>query len=1105
MPEATPHDMPEVTPAARARRRALPRALLWLLCVAFVGGVAAAGFALTLPGRSFVAPAWIEARVEARLQELLPQTDVRVARMRVAFERNLSPRIGLEDVELADTSGFTRLSLTDLDVGVSLAAATEGAVRARDLRVSGVVIAAARARDGSLNFAFGQSGAARQFDSLGDALAAVSAVFDDPRLGALREVQLDGVTLRYDDARAGRNWTVDGGRVALQRQGTRVALSGDFAVLGGRSVAASLGTSLTTDLETGETAFTLNVRDVAARDLASQAPALAWLEVLRASISGSLSGGFDADGALQPLRAALQLSNGALQPTDATDPVPFRLARTTLTYDPGTDVIAISQLDIDSAWAALGATGQVLLGARRNGLPEDFTAQLRFGRIVANPAGLYEEAQVIAGADLDFKIALDPFELTIGQARLRSGEMPITARGRVAAGQAGWLWGVEAAAPSLSWETVARHWPEALYPNTRRWLSANLEAAALRGVQFALRRTGPAREDRDFLLSFGFDGAEVGVVRGLPPVTGAAGQFTLERGRLAITTVSGGVDAPQGGRVELGGSTFVIPDVRQKPSRGEVALRGEGPVTAILSLLDQEPFGYITKAGQQVTLAKSGTARFDGQIALPVGTRPGPGEVAFAFDAVARDVASDVLVKGRSLTARRLDIRVDNGGLRVAGAVDLSGVPFDGAFEQPFAQGGAPGKVTGEVTVSDAALRSFGVRLPQGYVSGSGPADVEITLARGQAPTFDVRSRLSGIGLRLDPIGWRLGRETRGTLSVSGALTQPTRIDRIALDAPGLEAEGRITLTRAGAFESLRLDRIVAGGWLDARGRLRSRGAGRTPAVEITGGRLDMRKAPFRGRTGAGQAGGAGATTPVTASLDRLTVTDGIFLAPLRAELTVGPQIEGRFSGNVGGAAPLSGLLEPSRGSTGVTVESPDAGRVLAAAGLMKRGGGGQMNLRLRPVRDRTGHYDGDLNIKNIRLRDAPAVAALLSAISVVGILEQMGGEGILFSDVEAEFRLAPDRVTLLNSSAVGPSMGISMDGFYKFADQKIDVRGVISPIYILNALGSIFSRNREGLFGFAYGIKGTTSAPNVRVNPMSLLTPGMFRDLFRKPPPTVD
>jgi hypothetical protein len=131
-------------------------------------------------------------------------------------------------------------------------------------------------------------------------------------------------------------------------------------------------------------------------------------------------------------------------------------------------------------------------------------------------------------------------------------------------------------------------------------------------------------------------------------------------------------------------------------------------------------------------------------------------------------------------------------------------------------------------------------------------------------------------------------------------------------------------------------------------------------------------------------------------------------------------------------------------------------------------------------------------------------MAALLNAASIIGLLDELGGQGIQFSDVEAKFRLTPSLITLVSASAIGPSMGISMDGRYAVQSGQIDMRGVISPLYLLNGIGSILSRKGEGLIGFNYRLSGTAKAPLVSVNPLSALTPGILRDVFRPPIATV-
>ena len=179
------------------------------------------------------------------------------------------------------------------------------------------------------------------------------------------------------------------------------------------------------------------------------------------------------------------------------------------------------------------------------------------------------------------------------------------------------------------------------------------------------------------------------------------------------------------------------------------------------------------------------------------------------------------------------------------------------------------------------------------------------------------------------------------------------------------------------------------------------------------------------------------------------------------------------------------------------------ANGVLRSAELLRQVVGGTMSLKLLPVGS-GGAFDGQLLIRDVRIKDAPGIAALLNAISVVGLINELNGDGIYFEDVEGDFRLTPDRLTLTKGSAVGASMGLSMDGIYALGSNEIAMQGVLTPVYLLNGIGSVLTRRGEGLIGFNYTLKGPAKKPSVSVNPLSALTPGLFREIFRSPPPKV-
>jgi len=347
-------------------------------------------------------------------------------------------------------------------------------------------------------------------------------------------------------------------------------------------------------------------------------------------------------------------------------------------------------------------------------------------------------------------------------------------------------------------------------------------------------------------------------------------------------------------------------------------------------------------------------------------------------------------------------------------------------------------------------------------------------------------------------VGWSKARQTAGKLRVSGRLGDDPQVSDLQIQGGGLDVRGDVTFQSDGSLDRARFSRVQVDDWLNAPITIRGRGAGRPIGVEIRGGSVDLRRANFGSSGGGGSAAG-----PMSLALDRLQITEGIALNRFVGEFTSTGGFAGQFSAQVNNAASVKGTVAPRNGRSAVRLVSDDAGGVARAAGLLRNAVGGTLDLTLLPTGG-DGTFDGTLAIDALRIRDAPVMAALLDAISVVGLLQQLDGQGIAFDEVDAQFRLTPQQVILTQSSAVGPGLGISLDGIYTLASKQMDFQGVVSPLYIINAIGSIFTRRGEGLIGFNFNIGGTADAPSLSVNPLSALTPGMFRDIFRRPPPEV-
>ncbi len=1088
----------ETPPKPAKPRRKMRRWVFWLRAV-YVVCLLPLFFAVAamvmIVDRDISAPSWIVSRIEARAAEVLDGGALRFGAITLRIGKDLHPTVRLVDTQLSDESGLTITRIPVVEGLISpRGLVLQQDILLQDVRLTGVQINLRRAADGKLAVDLGQgvSGGATQGRTVNDFLDQADLLFERPALEALETVRIDGLIVNYDDARAGRSWIVDGGVLALDLRGGETFLRGDLALLSGRAAVTTVNLSYRSPRGSRTAQMALNIDGAIASDVASQSPALTWLRDVEAPISAALRTELDEAGALGPLNATLEIGQGFLQPNPATQAVQFDAAKAYLTYEPDRDRISFSEVQLETEWGSLRATGDAYLREIRDGLPRALLAQFQFRDVGLNPAALYDAPLQLPQASVDLRLRFDPFRVEIGQAVVNDAPMRLSASGEVEATDAGWRVSMDAHIDQITPAQVLNFWPVTVKPGTRRWVAGNVTNARLFDLNAGLR-IAPERPAQ-FAAGFAFADATVRFLRDVPPITEGVGTGSFIDNRFVISVDEGVVQAPQGGPMQLDGSVFSIPDTRIRNPPAEIALQISSSVTAALSVLNRRPFQYLDKANLPVALA-DGRARVTGLIALPLKPRLTNGEVAFDMAADLRNVRSDVLIPDRDLAAAQMSVAVDNAGLFVGGPMRVGGVPLDGGWTQQFGPAfKGRSQVTADIELSSQSLQAFGIALPPGTVEGVGQGALTIDLLRGTPPAFSLTSDLEGVRIALPPIGWEKTPNTPGALVVAGTLGPVPAISTLEISGGGLRAEGRVDLNASGQLDAATFARVRVDDWLDAPITLRGRGAGQPVGVEIAGGVLDLRRARFG-------AGGGGQGGPMQIALDRLQVTTGIALTGFSGNFNGVGGFSGQFRARVNGAADVRGTVAPRDGRSAVRLLSDDAGGVLRAAEFMRNARGGTLDLTLLPAAGE-GAFDGTLAIRSLRVRDAPGIAALLDAISVVGLLQQLDGQGLAFDTVDARFRLDPDRVVLSQSSAVGPGLGISLDGIYTLASKRIDFQGVVSPFYLLNSVGSFLTRRGEGLIGFNFNLGGTVDAPTVTVNPLSALTPGMFREIFRRPPP---
>ncbi|WP_370401201.1 YhdP family protein [Sulfitobacter sp. JB4-11] len=1091
--------MSEPSFPAKRRRRLWVRLMLWLVVCVLLLGAAGAGGVYYAKGRAFSLPDWAQARLEERIAQAMPQVRVAFDEMVVVIDDGWVPRIRLRNIGVRAPEGIEIVRFNELKASFALRPLLSRQIQPQTIAVSGVVARLRRGADGRISLSANLGSPVREAASLPELIGQFDAVLETDALSALEAIELRALTLQYDDLLTDKAWTIDGGRLLMTRRGDDLALTADLALLSGGTGVATLEAEYASQI--GETAadFGLSFDGVDARDIATQSPAFAFLDVLRAPISGAVKSGMNEDGRFAPLSARLEIGAGVVQPTPGVRPIPFDGALAEFSYTPREKLLQFEEVALQSAWVTGRAKGTAVLGldADNRGPLRDLVAQLQVSELSANPNDFYEAPVSLSGVDLDFRLMLDPLRVTIGRMQVTDQGRSLTVSGGLSAAPDGWQVALDGHMDGLAPARLMALWPVSVADKTRRWLDENLLAGQISNVDLALRR-GPDAPPTTY-LGFEFDKTTVKAAKFMPPVTSARGRFSLMEGRMVVALDEGEVSPPEGGTVALAGSSFIIPDTRIKGGAPAVLrLRSQSSITGALSLLNAPPLSVADKAKLPVMLA-DGSAVIEGTVAFPLKKDRPPGSTRFQVTGDLYDVQSDVLIKDRTLEAARLGIEVNNESVTLQGAAEVDNVAFDGSFTQPLGQQ-AQGALRGDVALTPKSLETFGVTLPPGTVTGAGTGRLALDVGGGQVPEFTLSSDLVGVDVQVPQISWRKPAARSGKLEVAGRLGDTPRVDRLEIEGAGLSARGDVRLKTGGALDRVRFDQLRVGGWLDAAVELTGRGQGNPVEVALLGGTLDLRTADLDSG-GQGGGGNAPAGPPLRVALDKLQITDTIALTNMQGLFATQGGLDGEFQARLNGGTPVTGRVVPQNGRSAVRLTSNDAGGVLRSAGLLRQIEGGTLSLTLLP-QGNEGAFDGDLRIGDVTVRAASGIAALINAISVVGLVNELNGDGIFFNDVEASFRLTPSRLTLTQASAVGNSLGLSMDGIYALDRGVIDMQGVVSPVYLLNGIGSVLTRRGEGLIGFNYTLRGPVAAPAVSVNPLSALTPGMFREIFRAPAP---
>ena len=1067
MPRQPPGPLPR---RARAAGR-LGRASQWLLRATLVLVLGTATLVLLAAAALFwrasqgpVSLDWLIHQAQARLGGRVVPAGLQIGHATLqwrAFEQGVGHSVELDvrDVQLAGAAA-PAVVVGHANIQLSPGALMRGSAVPRAVVMDDVRLRLARDHDGKVHLDDGAP-----MDDLGDQAAAGSfadtlALLRQPArtdqapphasaLHQLHSVQVHGLWIDLADRRLGANIRLDAGSMDLSRQSSGGVAGAASARLAVGDVSATL--SLRAELgETGAgTRIAAALTPVSPAALSRTAPALAPLAVLDTLVE---------------LSATVILSSG--------------LAPQTVSVRAGAGTGQVHLPDFSLSFETLALAADASWTAGQDWRRPDRLQVSQAQAVIASPGGAWPTT--------------------------------VTASGRAVRDATGMTAEVSATLDHVAFAELPALWPKAMGVHIRPWLTQNLTAGTARNgrLTVTVRANGDGSGAKLTAATASLLGDDVTIhwLRPVPPIEHAQAVLTLltpDVLEISIPTARQGAGQLSKGLVRITGLSAKDQDLALS---ADVSAGVPELLTLLrhprLNLLSRKPLNVQRPAG-----ALAGTL----EVTLPL-------EHDLAFEAVGIHAKGRLtglrlggLVAGRDLDRGDVAIDVTPQALHASGQAAVGNIPAAVTVDMDFRDGG-PAQIvqqaTAEGQATAAQLAAAGLDFTG--IVGAGQAGLVASYAarRDGEATVAVKADLRNAALAL--AGWSKAPGQPATASAS-LLIRNERLQGIRelqAQGPGLEVRGRAEMV-GGRPLHLILDTIHIGP-TRARGEIRLPPSTQEPIrATLQGTVLDLsaqleRKPPTR-PAGAREEPG----TPFVADVR----FDKVLLSGERSigAVTAHAENDGRrltvLHVQSTGREQVRLDVVPRGNGRAVTLRAADAGGLARALDVIDTVDGGTLAL--------DGQYDdtqpdpplsGTVTMAGFHVREAPGVGKLLQALTVYGIGEAMSGPGLSFSQLTAPFRWHGGVLTVEDARAFSASLGLTAAGRIDTRAKTVDLKGTVVPAYALNSalgripvIGGLFSAERGGgLVAVNYGYRGPLANPTVVVNPLSALTPGFLRGLFK-------
>ena len=677
---------------------------------------------------------------------------------------------------------------------------------------------------------------------------------------------------------------------------------------------------------------------------------------------------------------------------------------------------------------------------------------------------------------------------------------------------------IEALLYGIKLADLPQYWPDGVAQNPRDWILENLQDGRIDQLKASfhggldLSGTIPEFTQPQVKGELSFSGITVNYIKPMPPVQNVNGAASFDENRMDINLKSGTL-----GRLIIDSGVVALSEFNSDKPIGDIELSIKGPAQDTLQLVNHKPLSYMDKMGFDPT-GTGGDLDLHLHLNLPLLKSLLMEDIKIQALADIHNLSKQDVVKNYDLAAGNFALKITKKGLMMQGDGQINQVPLAIDWREAFVDDVVKRRtlhLQGQVAAEKFAQFNVDVRP---YIGGVVGTDVLISTLKDGSNTADILLNLKDA--TLDLFGYKKAKGVEGAFQTSIGFNQDAVLyaKPVVLTAPDLSIKTDVRRGPSGYY-FLELGNTKIG-QTEVKGRLTYYPSGQIDA-ELDGPVFDASFLLDKKKDKDDKDDDED-TMPIRLKghFDRLILAKGgKGLDRVNADLFYdGKRMQNmNFKAAMKDGKRVEATITPaqSRGPSArkLWVYSDDAGQLLWNADVydnMKKG-----NLTI------SGSFDdrlakspltGKLIISGYRLVKAPTLMKLLSVASLTGVGDTLKAEGISFKDLIADFVKKGKEIRIIEAKSYSSAVGITTEGTINTKTDQLNLTGLLIPAYTINKilgnipiLGTVLTGLKgEGLFAVSYSAKGNTDDPDVSVNPLETLAPGVLRDFvgaFEKKP----